>query len=39
MTADIEIVREGTSLEYLDTLARGPFGDLIKAVVDVDQAI
>ena len=35
----IEVVRERVSLEHLRSLAEGLFGDLVKAVVDVDRGI
>ncbi len=37
--ADIEIIRDGVSLAHLRDLAEGMFGDLVKAVVDVEQGI
>ena len=35
----VETVRESVSLEHLRALAEGLFGDLVKAVVDVDRGI
>ena len=35
----IEIVREPVGLPHLRALAEGLFGDLVKAVVDVDRGI
>lgn len=35
----IEIVHEPISLEHLRQLAEGLFGDLVKAVVDIDRGI
>jgi len=35
----IEIVREAVALSHLEELARGMFGSLVKAVVDVEQQI
>jgi hypothetical protein len=35
----IEIVRESVGLAHLRALAEGLFGDLVKAVVDVDRDI
>jgi hypothetical protein len=35
----IEVVREPVSLEHLRALAEGLFGDLVKAVIDVDRGI
>jgi hypothetical protein len=36
---EIEIIRERVSLDRLTSLAEGMFGDLVKAVVDVDRGI
>ena len=35
----VEIIREPVGLEHLRVLAEGLFGDLVKAVVDVDRGI
>ena len=35
----VEIIREPVGLEHLRALAEGLFGDLVKAVVDVDRDI
>ena len=35
----VEIIREPIGLEHLRVLAGGLFGDLVKAVVDVDRGI
>ncbi len=35
----IEIVRQAVALAHLEALAEGRFGDLVKAVVDVDLGI
>jgi hypothetical protein len=35
----VEIIRESVGLEHLRALAEGLFGDLVKAVVDVDRDI
>jgi hypothetical protein len=37
--ADVEIVRDSVSLAHLEALAGDLFGDLVKAVVDVDRGI
>jgi len=37
--SDIEIVRAPVSLQHLVVIAEGSFGDLLKAVVDVDQGM
>ncbi len=37
--AQIEVVRDRISLEHLRTFAEGLFGDLVKAVVDVDLGV
>jgi hypothetical protein len=39
MTTDIRIVRDSITLEELRSLAREQFGDMVKAVVDVQQGI
>ncbi len=39
VVSDIEIIRERVTLDHLVTLAEGLFGDLVKAVVDVEQGI
>jgi hypothetical protein len=36
---DIEIVLQRVSLQHLVALAEGSFGDLVKAVVDVEEGI
>lgn len=36
---DIEIVRTRVALEHLRTMAEGLFGELVKAVVDVEQGL
>lgn len=36
---DIEIVRRHVALEHLRDLAEGLFGDLVKAVVDVERGL
>ncbi len=36
---DIELVRELVRLTHLNSLAQGSFGELVKAVVDVEQGI
>jgi hypothetical protein len=35
----VEIIREPVGLEHLRALAEGLFGDLVKAVVDVDRGV
>lgn len=37
--ADVEIVREHISLAHLCALAESLFGDLVKAVVDVERGV
>jgi Protein of unknown function (DUF5674) len=37
--SDVEIVRESVDLAHLRVLAEDKFGDLVKAVVDVDRGI
>ncbi len=37
--ADVEIIREPVTLEHLNAMAEDLFGDLVKAVVDVQQGI
>ena len=36
---DIEVIRDGVSLEHLAAIAEDGFGDLVKAVVDVQAGI
>lgn len=36
---EIRVVRESVSKEDLITMAEAQFGDFVKAVVDVDQAV
>ncbi len=36
---DIEIISDRVAIERLTTLAEGGFGDLVKAVVDVDRGV
>ncbi len=36
---DIKIVKERISLEELSEMAKGLFGDFVKAVVDIEQGI
>jgi hypothetical protein len=36
---DIEVIRDGVSLEHLAAIAEDGFGDLVKAVVDVRAGI
>lgn len=35
----IEIVRDGVTVEHLQALAAGRFGDLVKAVIDVELGV
>jgi hypothetical protein len=36
---DIEVVRESVTLEHLSAMADAGFGDLVKAVIDVDTGV